>query len=162
MPEQSSKKPVLFARKDLITQNYMHFRQAFSSYPDFGFPIFQGKVTLKSTKRSSRTAISLADKAELEVEIQGLKEEHSRIPSKLLDRKSSAELFRRTSSCQLKAGLRSKIMYNNVHRQCLECPLNYHNINYLTRNSEWMNEREMHSLLSITPPWNYLKGYLTF
>ena len=69
----AQKKRELFARKDLITQNKMHFQRIFYSYPDFGLHILQRKVTLKSPKSSERDAISLADKAKPEAEVQWLK-----------------------------------------------------------------------------------------
>ena len=74
MLDQSSKKRELFTGKDLITQNKMHFRRIFCLYPDLGLHIFQGKVTPKSPKSLERIAISLADKAKPEAEIQRLKE----------------------------------------------------------------------------------------
>ena len=94
----------------------MHFRQIFHSYLDFGLHILQGKITPKYPKSWNETLFHWLTKPKRMRKYNDLKKEHSRSPNKSFGQKSSAELFRRTSSCQLKAGLNQRCVL------WLECP----------------------------------------
>ena len=85
----------------------MHFWRIFYLYLDFGLHIFKGRSLQNPRKVQNETLFHWLTKPNRKRKYNDFRKEHSRFPS--FGRKSSAELFRRTSSSQLKEGFRFKM-----------------------------------------------------